>query len=125
MPRDGQSALLPLKPTAAYPHPAHPIKEAPRKVHKKGLKLTRNRSRLRMQVLCMSIAMPGPTRLTNLNVLTLNASGMCFPFHRVPYTKVISFEMNRDRMIGPGALMIRLMSVVVGIISHAIEQLRD
>lgn len=48
-----------------------------------------------------------------------------FPFHREPYTKVISFEMNRDRMVGPGALMIRLMSVVVGIISHAIEQLRD
>lgn len=48
-----------------------------------------------------------------------------FPSLREPYLKVISFEMSRDRMIGPGALVIRLMSVAVGIISHAIEQLRD
>lgn len=41
-----------------------------------------------------------------------------FPFRREPYLKVISFEMSRDRMIGPGALMIRLMSVTVWVLSR-------
>lgn len=44
MPPDGKSAGQPLKPRVAYPHPAHPIKAPPRDMHKKGLKLTRNRS---------------------------------------------------------------------------------
>lgn len=56
MPRDGEAAGPPLKPTVAYPHPAYPITAAPRKMHKKGLKLIRNLSRLRMQMLCISIA---------------------------------------------------------------------
>lgn len=62
MPRDGEAAGPPLKPTVAYPHPAYPITAAPRKMHKKGLKLIRNLSRRRMH----RVSVSGPTWLTRL-----------------------------------------------------------
>lgn len=112
MPRDGQSAWQPLKPRVAYPHPAHPIKAHPRDMHKKGLKLTRNLSRLRMPMLCISITMP--TWLTNSNVRMSNATAHAFSLSfRDLSAKVISLEMKSDRMIGPGALMIHQMSLLV------------